>query len=140
MNLTPEQKTILRNWIATQPDKDAGRLAMKLYADHVTAWHDYETEEPRSDTFSVKVEKELKQIATTYGITKTDTIGQAIAKITNDKDELIFRGDYLYLKTIDVTGSDTYTKHHHDPTAWSETIARSLGLPDGIGWKDIEQL
>jgi len=140
MNLTPEQKQILLNWIAEQTDKDAGRLATKLYANHVTEWNDYDTEEERTDTFSIKVEKELKQIATTYDITKADTIGEAIAKITNDKHELIFRMNYLYLKTIDVTGSDTYTKHHRDPIAWSETIARSLGLPDGIGWKDIEQL
>ena len=154
MNLTSEQKTILRNWIATQPDKDAGRLATKLYAKHATAWHDYDTEEERPDKILVQAEKMLKAIATEYSITTSTTPGQvhqafltayqaAGTQPQKDKvldDKHMFWICFVSLRTVDVNGSDTDTVSHHDPTTWSETIAHSLSLPDGISWNDLEQL
>lgn len=152
--MNENEKTILRNWISTQPDKDAGRLATKLNAKHVTAWNDYVTEEPRTDKILVQAEKMLKAIAEEYDISQATTPGQAnqafltayqaaSTQAKKDKaldDKHMFWICFVSLRTVNVTGSDTDTISHHDPTAWSETIACSLGLPDSISWKDIEQL
>lgn len=132
---TEQQKQAVKAWIAEQNTHDTVKLRKRIMCKPITGYNDYDTEAPR-DGFTVKVEKELLGIATTYGITKQDTIVQALAKITNDKDELIFRMNYLHLRALDVSGTDTITVHHYDPI-YGQSPAEGMGL-GGVDGDDIE--
>ena len=111
---TTEQKQAVKAWIVEQDTRDTVKLRRLILDRPITDYNDYDSERPR-DGFTVKVEKELLAIASAYGITKQDTIAGALAKITDDKKELIFRMDYLHLRALDVTGDDNTTINHHDP-------------------------
>lgn len=132
---TEQQKQQVKAWIAEQDTRDTVKLRGRLTHTPVVDFKEWTSERPRN-MITVQVEKELLGIATTYGITKQDTIAQALAKITNDKDELIFRMDYLFLKRIDVTGLDVITVYHQDPI-YGQSPAEEMGLGSVTG-DDIE--
>ena len=132
---TEQQKQAVRAWIAEQDIRDTVKLCRLIMRKPITGYNDWDSESPR-DGFTVKVEKELLGIATTYGITRQDTIAQALTKITNGKDELIFRMDYLHLRALDVSGADTRPVHHHDPI-YGLSPAEEMGL-GGVTGDDIE--
>jgi len=125
MNLTSEQKTILRNWIATQPDKDAGRLAMKLYAKHVTG---------KTPPDMVDQSRPAQRVADEQAWLAA---GQTM-KATVDLIQVALRLTGGSVPTV--TGAETEPVDKGSKPVYGQSIAKGLDLPNGIFWKDIEGL
>jgi len=125
MNLTPEQKTILRNWIATQPDKDAGRLATKLNAKHETGKTPPDmVDEPRP---AQRVADEQAWLAAGQTMKATVDLIQVALRLTGGSVPI-------------VTGAETEQIDTGSKPVYGQSIAKELDLPNGISWKDIEGL